>query len=214
MKDWRWEDPDVHRKDSKTAPRRHDVGRDAACLLTCLSIWLAAACAYASGGAANGEANWFDFIWRLFNFLVLMGLLYWLLAKRIRDFLASRREGIRTALADAESARQNAQKIFLEYEEKLTKATGEIEQIGETIRAQGLAEKTRLIEDTRKAAEKMKADTEARMDQEFQQASSQLKTEAIQLAAQMAEELLKKQIRSEDHETIVKDYIERVVKRP
>jgi F-type H+-transporting ATPase subunit b len=215
MKDWRGTDPYSQRGSFWTKEKRAFIGRASACLAPYPVFLLMASCAFASGGAAGEEGpNWFDFIWRLFNFLALVGLLYWLLAKRIKEFLVSRREGIRTALAEAETARRMAHKKFQEYAEKLDKATGEIEQIGETIRAQGLAEKTRLIEDARKVAEKMKEDTQARMEQEFSRVSRQLRIEAVQLSVQMAEELLKKQVRLEDHETMVKDTIEKVVKNP
>ena len=79
------------------------------------------------------------------------------------------------------------------------------------IEAQGQTEKVRIIEDARKAAEKIKEDTQARMDQEFAKASQELRTEAVRLSTQMAEELLKKNIQAADHEAMVKDYIEKVV---
>ncbi len=173
-----------------------------------LGIFLLAA-AHASGDGAEGGRNWFDFGWRMFNFLVLVGILYWLLAGKIREFMSGRREGIQTALAEAVSAREAAEKKFREVSEKLEKATGEIDQIGEMIRSQGLAEKERIIEDARKAAEKMKEDTQARMEQEFSKASQGLRIEAVRLSTEMAEEILKKQIRPEDHESMVKDYIEK-----
>jgi F-type H+-transporting ATPase subunit b len=173
-----------------------------------LGIFLLAA-AHASGDGAEGGRDWFDFSWRMFNFIVLVGILFWLLAGKIRDFMTGRREGIRTALAEAVSAREAAEKKFREYSEKLEKATGEIAQIGEMIRSQGLAEKERIIEDARKAAEKMKEDTRARMEQEFSKGSRDLRIEAVRLSTEMAEEILKKQIRPEDHESMVKDYIEK-----
>ena len=81
------------------------------------------------------------------------------------------------------------------------------------IKSQGLAEKERIIEDARKAAEKMKEDTQARMEQEFNKAVRQLRVEAVRLSTQMAEELLRKHIRATDHEAMVKDYIEKVVNK-
>ena len=34
--------------------------------------------AYASGGGGHEGPNWFDFTWRVVNFLILVGVLYWL----------------------------------------------------------------------------------------------------------------------------------------
>jgi|WetSurMetagenome_2_1015567.scaffolds.fasta_scaffold27434_4 F-type H+-transporting ATPase subunit b len=171
--------------------------------------------AYASGGGEGGHEgpSWFDFTWRAVNFLILAGVLYWLLAKKIRSFFAGRHEGIRTALAEAVIAREEAEKKFQEYAAKLNKATGEIDEITRMIQTQGLAEKERIIEDARKTAEKMKEDTQARMEQEFTKASQELRIEAVRLSTQMAGELLRKNIQADDHEALVKDYIEKVVNK-
>ena len=170
--------------------------------------------AHASGGGGGDEGpNWFGFAWRVVNFLILIGALYWLLAKKVKAFFAGRREGIRTALAEAVTAREEAEKKFREYAAKLDKATGEIDEITRMIQAQGLTEKERIIEDARKAAEKMKEDAQARMEQEFNKASQQLRIEAVRLSTQMAEGLLRKNIRADDHEAMVQDYIEKVVRK-
>jgi F-type H+-transporting ATPase subunit b len=171
--------------------------------------------AYASGGSEGGHEgpSWFDFTWRAVNFLILAGVIYWLLAKKVKAFFAGRHEGIRTALAQAETAREEAEKKFREYAAKLNKATSEIDEITRMIQTQGLAEKERIIEDARKAAEKMKEDTLARMEQEFNKASQELRIEAVRLSTQMAGELLRKNIKADDHEALVKDYIEKVVNK-
>lgn len=170
--------------------------------------------AFASGGGGGDEGpNWFGFVWRVVNFLILVGILYWLLADKIRSFLSTRREGIQTALAEAVNAREDAERKFSEYSAKLDKATGEIDEIQRMIRAQGLTEKERMIEDARNTAKKMKEDTQARMEQEFNKASRELRIEAVRLSTQMAEELLRKNIRANDHEALVKDYIEKVVNK-
>lgn len=181
------------------------------CLMPCI-LWFTAA--YASGGGETGGQegpNWSNFFWRSINFLVLGGVLYWLLAKKAKAFFTGRRDGIRSALAEAEIAREAEEKKFREYSAKLDKATEEIEQIGEMIRSQGLSEKERIIAEARKAAEKMKEDTQTRIEQEFAKASQQLRSEAVRLSAQMAEELLQKHIQAADHEAMVEDYIAKVV---
>ena len=180
------------------------------CLLLFSLFTLTAA--YASGGEGSHEGpSWFDFTWRVVNFLILAGILYWLLAKKVKAFFTGRREGIRTALADAVTSREEAENKFREYAAKLDKATGEIDEITRMIQAQGLTEKERIIEDARKAAEKTKEDTRARMEQEFNKASRELRIEAVRLSSQMAGELLRKNIQADDHEVMVKDYIEKVV---
>ena len=60
----------------------------------------------------------------------------------------------------------------------------------------------------------MKEDTQARMEQEFKKAGSQLRAEAALLSVQMAEELLKKNLSAKDHEAMVRDYLDKVVNKP
>jgi F-type H+-transporting ATPase subunit b len=172
--------------------------------------------AYASGGGGEGKhegPGWIGFAWKLVNFLILAGIIYWLMAKKVKKFFTGRQEGIKTALADAITSRETAEKKFREYSAKLDEATGEIDQIAGMIRSQGLAEKERIIEDARKVAEKMKEDVQMRMEQEFNKASHQLRIEAVRLSTQLAEGLLRKNIRVEDHEAMVEDYIEKVVNK-
>ena len=172
--------------------------------------------AFASGGGAEGGhegPGWVGFAWKMLNFLVMAGVIYWLAAKKVKEFFTGRREGIKSSLADAVTAREDAENKFREYAAKLDRATGEIDEITRMIQAQGLTEKERIIEEARKAAGKMKEDAQARMEQEFNKASHQLRVEAVRLSAQMAEGLLQKNIHVEDHEAMVQDYIEKIVRK-
>jgi F-type H+-transporting ATPase subunit b len=168
--------------------------------------------AHAAGGSHAGP-DYADFAWRAVNFAILAGLIYWLVAARVKAVFAERRSGIRMALSEAAAARDEAQKTFREYEARLAKASAEIEQITSLIEAQGQSEKERLSEEGRKTAEKIREDAQARMAQEFSKASQALRIEAARLSTEMAGELLKKNIRPEDHEAMVRDYIEKVVNK-
>ena len=179
-----------------------------------VSVLIMAVDVYASAGGGESKGhNWVDFAWRALNFLVLAGFLYWLLAKKIKEFFAGRRGDIKIALEQAMTAKEEAEKKYKEYTAKLEKATEEIAGISEMIKAQGLAEKERILEDAKKAAVKMKEDTQARVEQELKKAGNLLRTEAVKLSVEMAEELLKRNITPADHDIMVKDYLDKVVSK-
>ncbi|MBP8696721.1 MAG: F0F1 ATP synthase subunit B [Syntrophobacterales bacterium] len=185
-------------------------------VMTVLGIVLVATVAWAAGGGedhGDAKAQFIDFGWRVANFLVLMGILYWLMWKKIKTFFAGRREGIKASLEEAELVKADAEKKFREYDEKLKKAEEEIQGISDMIRAQGEEEKKRIIADAQRAAEKMKEDAKARMDQELKKARNELRLEASELAVQMAEDILKKKVTKEDHEGMVREYLDRMVKK-
>jgi len=177
-------------------------------------LLIAAGLAFASGdaeGGHGGAAMWKSFGVKTFNFLVLMGLLYWLLAAKIKDFFTGRRAEIKESLEKAVDKKTEAEKKYREYSEKIDKASTEIDGIIEMIKAQGVTEKQKIIEDAERTAKKMKEDAHARIEQEMKKATEQLKTQAVELSVQMAEEILKRSITQDDHAAMVKEYVNKVV---
>lgn len=184
-------------------------------ILSILPIITTVSLAHAAGGGHEGTSKemLIDFAWRVANFVVLVGFLYWLLAKKVREYFLERRQTIKSTIDEKVAEKEETEKKFREYSEKLDKATEEISDIFEMIKSQGTVEKEKIIEDAKKAAAKMKEDAQTRMEQEFKAARNQLRAEAAQLAVEMAEGLLKKNIKQEHHDFMVRDYLDKVVKK-
>jgi F-type H+-transporting ATPase subunit b len=184
-------------------------------MLSILPIITTASLAFAAGGEGEGSSRemFIDFAWRVANFVVLVGFLYWFLAKKIKEFFFERRQSIKATIDEKVAEKEETEKKFRGYSVKLDKATEEISNIFELIKSQGTVEKEKIIEDAKKAAEKMKEDAQTRMEQEFKAARNQLRAEAAKLSVEMAEEILKKNITQEHHEYMVKDYLDKVVKK-
>ena len=181
-------------------------------LIAGLMVLVAGTVAYAAGGGEEHHPiDWKDFGYRMFNFIILAGFLWWLSAKKVKEFFAGRRNDIKESLNQAQAAKEDAERKYKEYVAKLEKATDEIDGIAEMIKVQGMAEKEKMIEEAKKAAVKIEEDTKARMEQEFSTARNQLRAEAAQLSIQLAEELLKRNITIQDHEKMVKEYMDKVV---
>ena len=169
------------------------------------------ACASEEGGEGL-QSRLMNFGWKFLDLAVLVGLIYWWIGKKTKGFFSDRREGIGKSLADAEKTREEAEKKFQEYSLKLDKATAEIDELARIIQEQGIAEKEKIINEAKEMAEKIKEDARARMEQEFKKAMHQLRLEAAQLSTQMAESLLREKIKIEDHEAMVRDYINGIQK--
>ncbi|MFO7569808.1 MAG: ATP synthase F0 subunit B [Smithellaceae bacterium] len=147
------------------------------------------------------------------NFGVLMGALIWLLAPKVKSFFVDRRSDIKESLESATNQKNEAEKQYREYSEKIDKASAEIDGIFEMIKAQGVSEKQKIVDDAKKVAAKMKDDAQARIEQELKKASVQLRQEAVHLSVQMAEEILKRNITVQDHDLMVKEYMDKVVNK-
>jgi len=154
-----------------------------------------------------------DLWWRILNFTILAAVIYKFSAKAIVNFFVGDRASIKNSLDEAVTAKEEAQKKLAEHSARLDKATAEIQGIADMIKEQGLAEKEKIIEEAKRTAEKLKEDSEARIDQEFKRALHQLRKEATELSVTMAEEILEKNIEAKDHESMVNDFLDRMVSR-
>ena len=165
------------------------------------------------GGEPEEGRNWVGFGWRAFNFVVLAGLLYWLMADKVKKFFKGRQKDVQTTLEGLAVAKKEAENKFAEYNARLDKATDELEAMAAMIGRQGLAEKERIVADAERAAEKMKDDARKRRDQEMKTARHDLREEAVRLSVQMAQEILRDNITAADHGAMVGDYIDKVVSK-
>ncbi|MDP2853563.1 MAG: ATP synthase F0 subunit B [Smithellaceae bacterium] len=184
-------------------------------LLLSLMVVLASVClAYASGGGEGGDSSqWKGFAFKSLNAAIIIGFLAWILAPKIKEFFAGRRQEIKESMESTTAQKADAEKQYREYAEKIDKASLEIDGIFEMIKAQGIAEKQKIIEDAKKIAGKIKEDAQAQIEQELKKASGQLRSEAVALSVQMAEEILKRNITAQDHEAMVKEYMDKVVNK-
>ncbi len=183
-------------------------------VLSLLIVLISACMVYASGGGEGHESSqWKGFAFKTVNAVLIIGFLVWMLAPKIKSFFAGRRQEIKESLESTAVQKADAEKQYREYAEKIDKASLEIDGIFDMIKAQGVVEKQKIIEDATKVAEKMKEDAQARLEQELKKASGQLRSEAVLLSVQMAEEILKKNITTQDHEAMVKEYMDKVVNK-
>jgi len=180
-----------------------------------LILFATSALAYASGGEAGGHDSHklIDFGWRFLNFAVLVFILYKLGAKAIRGFFVGNREAVNVSLEEAEKDKKEAQQKLQECIARVEKASEEIGEMADLIKAQGIIEKEKIIEDAKRNAEKMKEDAKARIDQEFNKAVNQLRVEAADISVQMAEDILAKSVKNEDHEAMVENFLNRMVSK-
>ena len=184
-------------------------------LLVVFSVLVAFGSVWASSegghGDSGGKGKGMDLLWRTMNFVVLAGVLIFLLRKPLAQGLESRRQGIKDELADLEGQKQEAGKRLAEYKEKLSLLDQEVEKIVAEYIREGEAAKAKIIEEAQAAAEKLQEQAKKNIKHEFDKAKNQLKAEMAGQAVAMAEQLIKEHINEEDQERILDEYLTKVV---
>jgi F-type H+-transporting ATPase subunit b len=179
--------------------------------------------AYASSGAEGGHGaqvgptfwgipttKWWDLLWRVLNFAVLLIVLVKVLSKPLANGLRARQQSIKEQFTDLEERKAEADRAYQTYEEKLASIDQEITDIIQSAIAQGEAEKARIIEDANRAAADIKRQAEMAIQHELAAAKLRLREEVANRAAVMAEELIRKNLQEADQVKLIEDYLAKV----
>jgi F-type H+-transporting ATPase subunit b len=149
--------------------------------------------------------------YKVMNFGVLAIGLFLLVRKPASQALNSRISGIKEQLSELEEKKQAAEKQLAEYTEKFSNLEQETEKLIEDYIRQGNEAKARIIDEAKKAAEKLEEQARRNIDHEFKQAKLELQREILEKALQKSEEILKNKITAKDQEKLVDEYLEKVV---
>jgi len=153
-----------------------------------------------------------DFGWRILDFSVLAAIVFWAIKKAdLKGTLAARRTGIERTLKEAVEAKEQAEKKFTEYSQRLDQANKEIEGISLNMKREGELEKERIIAEAHVAAARIKAQAESAAAQEVLKAKNELRAEAARLAVEIAEQKIVRNIAKGDQDKLVGEYISKVV---
>jgi F-type H+-transporting ATPase subunit b len=184
-------------------------------LSVCVLILGLAAVGFAAEEGAHhvdAGAQMKDFAWRCLDFAALAAIAIWAIKKAdVKGTLAARRTGIERALKEAVEAKEQAEKKFQEYSERLDKANQEIEGISLNMKREGELEKERIIAEAHVAAARIKQQAESAAAQEVLKAKGELRAEAAKLAVEIAEQKIVKNIAKGDQDKLVGEYISKVV---
>ena len=176
-----------------------------------IGLLVFAGVAYASSDAHGGGMDKVKDLWlRIMNFTGLVVLLVWALKKPIANGLNSRRQQIQDQFDDLEAKRTEAERVYKEYESKLSGIDGEIKQIIAAAVEQGEAEKQKILDEANRAAGDIKRQAEMAIQYELAQATKRLREEIAEQAVIMAEEIIRKNLQSEDQVRLVEGYLDKV----
>lgn len=147
---------------------------------------------------------------QVINFVVLLVILSRLLYQPFLAKMAERTETISKSLEEAQAARAQAQQQLEENEARLRAAHAE----AAAIRAQALREageaQRRLVDAARTEAQRLVDSAKAQLEADVRRAREELRREVADLAIAVAEKLIRKSLRDEEHRRIVADAIARV----
>ena len=195
-------------------------GRDWTGAIVCLVALLLAgsalqgagvAWAAAEGGHEGGLVNLDkSLIVQGINFLILLFILQRLLYKPFLAKMGERTQAIQRSLDQAQAARAEAARQQEENETRLRAAHAEAAAIRAQALKEAAEEQRRLVDAARVESQRLVETAKAQMDADVRRARDELRREVAELATAVAEKLVRRSLRDEDHRRIVADAIAKV----
>ncbi len=176
-------------------------------LFVALSPEIASASA---AGAEEGPWSAWMLFWRVINTAALIGLLIYFVRKPLATFFSERKAQISKDLEEAKEQRDKAEALLAEYKQKFAGMEKELEKLRAELQKSADAESAKIMANAEKMSVSMVEAAKLAAEQEVRKARATLKNEAVAMAVQMAESLIREKINDADRKKIVEDYLVKV----
>jgi F-type H+-transporting ATPase subunit b len=167
--------------------------------------------AFGSGGEEGEHGSLVkDYMWKIFNFLLLVVVLFKFAKKPLSNFLQKRTELIEKTLNEAKEAKDAALKALQEVEGRLKAKDAEIEAILAAAKKSGEQERDRIIAESSRLKDKILEQAKTNIDFEVKHAKEVIKAEAVELAMELAEKKLKDKLTKDEQERLLDDSLVKI----
>jgi len=167
---------------------------------------------FMSSEEEHPAADPMDFVWKVANFLILIGGLTFLLYKPIKKFLEERAVAIERSMKEAKDSRREAERTLGESRKRLTELSREISQMDEEALVVGNREKDQFLREAQEYAARIREQAQLEIDMLSRAGVKKLKEYAVSLAAEQALARIQKKITDQDHAELIDKSIERLEK--
>lgn len=167
----------------------------------------------AQGHGEEDSGALMDLLARFINFALLVIILAVVLKKsNAFGFFSDRVEDIKKRMEQLQREKEEAESKYREVEAKLKDFEAEKKEILESARRDGEVEKAKILEEAENRVTQMMEQVELTIQQEVQEAKDRLKHEVADLAAEKAQEMISRELKEDDQDRLVSEFIERVGK--
>lgn len=154
---------------------------------------------------------WMNFILRLVNFAIFIGIIWYAAGKKIAAFFGGRRKQIKEDLDDLAARQAEAEKKLKGVETSIANLEQEKKAILDQAREQGEALKQAIIQKANADAEALKAQAQRTAANEAKAALDTMRAQMAEMVVDAAKKMIQDKLSEQDHEKLVDEYLTKVV---
>ncbi|MBR3664245.1 MAG: ATP synthase F0 subunit B [Desulfovibrio sp.] len=177
----------------------------------CYVALLVCLCATEALANEGHEYRWGDFAYRVVNFIIFFGILWYFTGKLIKNYFRGRRQNIQDTFDNLDSRREAAKKKLSEVEAHIANLEQERRAILDESRSQAEALKKNIIEDAKRQAEQIVAQARLTAENEGRSILSQVRSTMADEIVDAAEKLLREKLGPAEHEKLITNSLNKVV---
>jgi F-type H+-transporting ATPase subunit b len=141
------------------------------------------------------------------NFLLFIYLLRRFAFDWVRERIRQRHDTVVQTLAEAQRAKEEAEALKREYEQRLKGLAEEEEKLRAQMFEIAEKERARMREEARRMAERIREEAQRLASREMEEARQILRQEVAQMAVEVAVRLVRERLSQADHNRFVKEFI-------
>ena len=154
--------------------------------------------------------GWWQILVTMCNTLITFLIIKKFLFGPVRKMLAQREEEVKTIYSAAEQAQTDAEQKRAEYTERLSKAKEEAAEIVGSATRRAAERSDEILRESSQQASAMVKKAERVIEQERIKAHKELKDEVADLSVMIASKIVERDVKPEDHERFIEDFIDKV----
>lgn len=145
--------------------------------------------------------------WKFFNLFVFVGLMIYILRRKISDALATRRDAIKQELVDAQQRKERALAQVTEADSLLSRVDADVQSVRQHAQEEAKSERERLAASTTRELEKLEHQAKREMETADKIARKQLKQFFAKRSIEVARETVTTQMNPEDDLSLIRESI-------
>lgn len=146
---------------------------------------------------------WWDWSWRIINFLVLAFFIYKMAKNPLKEFFSGARAKVAAELEEVNKAKAEAEAQLKLIQEKTAGMAQELADYEEALGQLAERDRQRMIDEARDASEMIMNRAKLQAEMALQEARRELTHEIVELAAELAESKLKQAVGPQDQNRLL-----------
>ena len=152
----------------------------------------------------------YELVFQLINTFLVFWILKKLLFKPVMDIIEARENDIKSDLAEGKRAKTEGLSLKKEYEEKISTAKAEGQEIIKQATLRAEQKEAEIISTAKQEAQSLKEKASKDVEQERQKVMNEIKSDISNIALLAASKVIEKDIDKSKHEELINNFIKEV----